>query len=245
MQGENAQIIMFASGKGGTGKTSLCSLIGAALAQNGAKVLCIELASGPRCMDYVSGVGANVVYNLSDVFAKRCNVEKAIVKSELYNNLYAICASNEDCFIDIEIFTRFIKKLSASFNFILLDVQTGYGLPLFAAKLVAQKAMLVLTPDRLSVRAGQVMQKAIMQDGAIQTQLIINKVRGEFAHTGINNLSDIAIDTRAKLIGVVPYCNYVNSAANKGLRLPENSNSAKAFLEIAARICGIEVPLNY
>ncbi len=243
MQGKNAQIIMFASGKGGTGKTSICTLVGAALSENGAKVLCVELSSGPRCMDYVSGVGGNVVYNLSDVFSKRCDVQKAIVKSELYSNLYAICASNEDCFIDIEIFTQSMQNLSKVFDFILLDVQTGYGLPLHAAKLVAHKAILVLTPDRLCVRAGQLMRKSIAQDGAIKTQLILNKAQSENLNAGVKNLNDVAVETQAKLIGVIPHCNYIKGASNKGLRLPKESETSKAFLAIAARICGIDVPL--
>ena len=45
------ELIAVLSGKGGTGKTSLCAGIATALAQEGAKVLCIDCDIGLRNLD--------------------------------------------------------------------------------------------------------------------------------------------------------------------------------------------------
>ena len=50
------KVILVASGKGGTGKTSLTAGVGAALAQLGSKVLLIDGDCGLRNLDIVLGM---------------------------------------------------------------------------------------------------------------------------------------------------------------------------------------------
>lgn len=45
------EIIAVASGKGGTGKTSLCAGLSCALAQRGQNVLCVDMDVGLRNLD--------------------------------------------------------------------------------------------------------------------------------------------------------------------------------------------------
>ena len=60
-----AQIIMVASGKGGTGKSTVSVLLGSRLAAAGKKVLLIELDSGLRSVDIIAGAAGRTVYDLS------------------------------------------------------------------------------------------------------------------------------------------------------------------------------------
>ena len=52
----SAQVIMLASGKGGTGKSTVSVLLGAALAARTNRVLLVELDSGLRSVDVIAGV---------------------------------------------------------------------------------------------------------------------------------------------------------------------------------------------
>ena len=61
------KVILVASGKGGTGKTSLPAGVGAALAQLGSKVLLIDGDCGLRNLDIVLGMSDRVVYSFADV----------------------------------------------------------------------------------------------------------------------------------------------------------------------------------
>ena len=51
-----AEVIAFVSGKGGTGKTSLCAGIATALALEGKQVLCIDCDVGLRNLDIALGL---------------------------------------------------------------------------------------------------------------------------------------------------------------------------------------------
>ena len=55
------KVILVASGKGGTGKTSLTAGVGAALAQLGSKVLLIDGDCGLRNLDIVLGMSDRIL----------------------------------------------------------------------------------------------------------------------------------------------------------------------------------------
>ena len=59
------KVILVASGKGGTGKTSLTAGVGAALAANGHRVLVIDGDCGLRNLDIVLGMSDRVVYSFA------------------------------------------------------------------------------------------------------------------------------------------------------------------------------------
>ncbi len=243
MRGKKAQIIMFAGAKGGTGKTSICALVGAALSKKNLRVLCIELGSGPRTLDLISGTNGNIVYDLSDVFNMQCPLQKAVVKSELYNNLYVLCAPKDECYVEPQIFIKMINDIALLFDFILIDVQSGIGVPFYAAKVVAHKAILVLTPDKLAIRGGQVIKNALSEDTDIDVKLIINKVDNEVFSGGIEDLDEMIDETQTALLGVVPSCEHIKKSANTGESLPENLISSQVFDAISKRLCGEEIPL--
>ena len=87
-----ARVIMVASGKGGTGKSTVAVLTAGRLAARGRRVLLVELDSGLRSVDYIAGVYGKTVYDVEDVFSGRCAAGKAIVESPLYPDLYVISA---------------------------------------------------------------------------------------------------------------------------------------------------------
>ena len=59
--------IVIASGKGGTGKTTLVANLGATLALQGHKVVVIDLDTGLRNLDLYLGMENNIVYDINDV----------------------------------------------------------------------------------------------------------------------------------------------------------------------------------
>ena len=61
------ELIAVLSGKGGTGKTSLCAGIATALAAEGAKVLCIDCDIGLRNLDISLGLSDVPVLNFLDI----------------------------------------------------------------------------------------------------------------------------------------------------------------------------------
>ena len=76
-----ARKIVFASGKGGVGKTTLTVAVGKALAERGQKVLLVDF-DDLRGIDLLVGASEAVVYDWGDVLLGRCSVEEAIYKAD-------------------------------------------------------------------------------------------------------------------------------------------------------------------
>lgn len=72
-------IIAMVSGKGGVGKTTLTAGLGGALARRGKKILITDGDLGLRDLDLVIGKENEILYDVLDVWKKRCRAEDAIV----------------------------------------------------------------------------------------------------------------------------------------------------------------------
>ena len=59
-----AQVLAVISGKGGTGKTSLCAGVASCLAMEGQRVLCVDLDVGLRNLDIALGMADMAVLRL-------------------------------------------------------------------------------------------------------------------------------------------------------------------------------------
>lgn len=63
------QVVVVTSGKGGTGKTTLCAAIASCLAAEGSQVLCIDADVGLRNLDLSLGMADCAVISFEDVMA--------------------------------------------------------------------------------------------------------------------------------------------------------------------------------
>ena len=76
----HGQCIAVVSGKGGTGKTSFTAGVGAALALQGRRVLCLDCDVGLRNLDLALGLTDRALMDFSDVAQGRCGLELAAVE---------------------------------------------------------------------------------------------------------------------------------------------------------------------
>ena len=230
-----ANVIMVASGKGGTGKSTVAVLLGAELAARGRRVLLVELDSGLRSVDYIAGVYGKTVYDVEDVLNGRCEAGKAVVESPVYRNLYVISAPYSGGHILPAALRVFVEKVGPVFDTIVLDTAAGMG--------VAHRALLVLTPDPVSIRDGRIVCDALEAGGCPEIRLIINKVPRTLANCGIQSLDECIDTVGAQLIGVVPFSTEIQKAGATGAPLAPAGRPRLALRAIAARLCGQYTPL--
>lgn len=239
----SARVILLASGKGGTGKTTVTALLGAALAARGLRTLLVEVAAGLRSIDTAAGVSGRTVYDLGDVLAGRCEPEKAVAASPLYSELFVMCAPYAGGRIEPRAFVVMCERLRAQYDIILLDVASGMGGAFAAASAVADAALLVITPDAVCARDGHIVADALGSAGHLDVRLVLNKVPRALADAGLEDL-DACIDTvGVQLIGVLPFSTQIMRVSATGVPLDENSRVQAAFAALAARLCGQAVPL--
>ncbi len=252
--GENTQkkmgeVYVVTSGKGGVGKTTVTASIGAALALKGKRVLVVDADIGLRNLDVILGLESRVVFNLVDVAKRVCKPSQAIIKSKKSNNLYLLPASQTDekDVVSEEEVRRVIDQYKREFNYILIDSPAGIEQGFKNACAAAEKALVVTNPEVASIRdADRVV--GILHARSIEPKLIINRIDFNMVRRGdmlsVNDVQDIlGID----LIGVVERDEGVIVAANTGEPVPFNpkSNAGQAFMRIARRIIGEDVPISH
>ena len=234
----NAQCIMVCSGKGGTGKSTVSVLLGACLARLGRKVLLVELDSGLRSVDIIAGVYGRTVYDIEDVLCGRCEGAKAVVPSPLYPGLSVISAPYEGGAV-----------AAAPLGRLLVATAAGMGAPFTAASTVADKALLVLTPDPVALRDGKIVADRLLAGSRPQSavRLVMNRVRREsFGKNAAVADLDECIDTvGAQLLAVVPESRVLQLAAANGTVPPASDPAVVAAQAMAKRLLGQRVPLTF
>lgn len=237
--------IMVASGKGGTGKSTVSVFLGARLAAHGKRVLLIELDSGLRSVDIIAGVCGKTVYDLEDVLCERCSKEKAVVESPLYPGLSVISAPYAGGEITKEALQQLCLAREPFFDIVVLDTAAGMGAPFQAAKACASQALLVLTPDPVALRDGRIVSDALFDSKMPEIRLIINRVTPKTFQQGAVRDLDECIDTVcAQLIGVLPESPELQIAAAKGTTLPTDCLAFTALDNIARRLEGERITLS-
>lgn len=240
----DAVIIAFVSGKGGTGKSTAAVHVGAALAELSRRVLLVEVDSALRSVDLIAGLAGQAVYDAGDVFAGRAGPGKAMVQSPAAEGLFLIPAPYEGGILTGRSLRLLCQQVKGDFDFILLDVAPGLGDAFKAAAENAARAVLVLTPDPISLRDGRLVADR-MAESDIQLHLLLNRVDTELIlrEDALPDL-DEAIDTvGAQLLGVVPESAAIQRAAAAGTALPLKSREHQVFDAVAKRLLGEEVPL--
>jgi len=66
------KVWVVASGKGGTGKSTIVANLGVALAAEGRRVLLVDLNVGLRCLDLCLGMDDRVLFDVMDVLEGTC-----------------------------------------------------------------------------------------------------------------------------------------------------------------------------
>ncbi len=238
-------VTMVTSGKGGVGKSGSCVMLGAALSRLGKKVLIIELDSGLRSLDIMMGLDDCVTYDICDVLVGRCEPIKAIFQYEYAPSLYLMPATSHlEADISADDISRLCRGLAGYFDCVLLDTPAGIGTAFDAAAKCADAAVIVVTPDPISVRDGAVVSDMLYNLGLNDMRLIINRVKPDAVKHKVVSDFDSVIDTvQVQLIGVVPEDYEFSRAMSKGAPLSEKNDVYRVYERIAKRLCGKYVKL--
>jgi len=92
-KGKQGRVLVVTSGKGGVGKTTSTAALGAALAQNGQKVVVVDFDIGLRNLDLVMGAERRVVFDLINVIRGEANLAQALIRDKRLDTLALLPAS--------------------------------------------------------------------------------------------------------------------------------------------------------
>ena len=239
------QTIAVVSGKGGTGKSTVATFLAHELAFKGYKTFLTELDMGLRSIDVISGISEQAVYDIGDVLQGSCGIDKAIVTSPYTKNLHIMPAPGKKSGVEYKNLKKLTDAIYNNYEFIIIDTAAGMGEAFEAALPVSDMAVIVATPDEISVRDARIVSDEIYLSGLKDIRLIINKYdKNTFRHTGFDDADQIIDACCAQLLGVIPYDVSVQLASMAGTPLQNDSIVKKIFDSICERINGKHTQMN-
>ncbi|MBX3049130.1 MAG: septum site-determining protein MinD [Anaerolineales bacterium] len=242
----SGRVITITSGKGGVGKTTATANIGAALADMGYKVVCIDADIGLRNLDVVMGLENRIVYDLVDVVEGRCKLRQALIRDKRMGELYLIPAAQtrDKNAISPKDMQRVCDELRPEFDFILIDSPAGIERGFKNAIAPADDVIIVTNPEVSAVRDADRIIGLVEADQKGPAKLIINRINQELIERGdMLAVADVLELLAVDLIGMVPDDQAVLVSTNRGapISLEQKSRTGQAFRDVAKRLSGQEV----
>lgn len=238
--------IAILSGKGGTGKTSVCAGLAQALATQGQKVLCIDCDIGLRNLDIALGLSELDTLSFWEVAQGHYPLDNA-TQHPVFPNLYFLTAPM-NCpaeSIDAAAFGKLLEEAITRFDYVLLDAPAGIDAGFNLAAAHADRILLVTGPDPAAVRDAARAAQVLASMGKNRVRLIVNRITPKLAQALNITVDDIMDEAGLPLMGVVPEDGNVTLAA--AFRQPllgySKKGAAAACRRIARRIRGLRVSI--
>ncbi len=239
------EVIAILSGKGGTGKTTLCAALATCLAAQENRVLCIDLDVGLRNLDIALGMSDEAAISFTDVLHSRYSMQNATPHPVL-PNLFLLTAPlrQEDvaCFED---FGGLIAQAKNYYDYCLIDAPAGVSTGFQLSSRYADRVVVVATPDPASLRDAARVSELLSIEQKEEVHLAVNRIRPRFfSKTGLT-VDDMMDSTGLPLLGLIPEDANVPLAAFHGVPLifTTKRGAAEACQRMAQRLCGKMVPL--
>ena len=235
------------SGKGGTGKTSVCAGIATALAEEGKKVLCIDCDVGLRNLDISLGISDGGALSFLDVSEGGYTLDQA-ARHPVYPELFFLTAPMNRPVeaIDPNAFREMLRKARREFDYIFLDAPAGVDAGFRLVSAPADRFLLVTGSGPAAVRDAARVGELLELMGKRNVRLIVNRVDRDLLSTVRLTIDDVMDDAGLPLGGIVPEDPNVTLAATFGrplLKYAKRCPAAKAYRNIAKRIQGFHQPI--
>ena len=240
------ELIAVLSGKGGTGKTSVCAGIAESLALLGEKVLCIDCDVGLRNLDIALGMSHVGALSFQDVCTGGYELNMA-ARHPVYPGISFLtapvnCPADE---IDAQAFSKMLQTARERFNYVLMDAPAGIEAGFRLAAQFADRVVLVTGADPAAIRDASRAADVLETMGKRNVRMVINRVNPKMIAVMGVTVDDIMDQSGLPLLGVVPEDENVVLAA--AFRQPllgyQKKGAAAACRRIAKRIQGHTVPV--
>ena len=217
------KIITVTSLKGGVGKSTVTANLGYSLALRGKQTLVIDCDFNIRNLDLIMGLEDRVVYDFGDAVRGSVKAEKAVIRDPRSEYLSMCAAPYTDFQIPSEqAFSAVIDELSSSGRYDFIDIDTPGD-------------------------SGTVMQLAVgCSEVARESFLVINNFSNSETKLGyFPGILSVIDRAGIGLLGIIPDDETIQRYQEDGILVAQTGlvECKAAFTNIAARICGEDVPL--
>lgn len=235
--------MVFASGKGGTGKTTAVVNVGVALAEFGKDVILIDADITMANLVLLLGL-EDVQYTLHDVLAGDARIEDAIYEGpggvRVIPGGLSLDKIKKTDPQKVQRLRSLIKDINNMADYILIDAPAGLDITAITALLTGQELVLVTNPE-ISAITDSLKTKIVAEKlGTYPKGVILNRVSSEKVELTTKEVETIL---EVPVLGIIPEDPEVKRASAYGVPLVlknPTSPAAIAYKQIAAKIAGIE-----
>ncbi|VVB74948.1 Iron-sulfur cluster carrier protein [Candidatus Tiddalikarchaeum anstoanum] len=235
------RVIVFASGKGGVGKSTMSCNVAAALHQAGKNVLIIDANVTTPNLSILLGI-TDKGPTLHDVLSGAVGIESAIYKTK--EGLKVIPGGLSFHHLKTQIRKQLSKSLLdllGKYDYIIVDSSAGLGKEAELAVRAADELVLVTNPELPALTDALRAKKIAEEDRVALLGVIINKKTGLEFDLDEKNIAEFL---ELPILGVVPYDIYVMKSVSEKrpviFSYPK-SKSAKIIKQIVNKIAGEEL----
>lgn len=218
--------MMIASGKGGVGKTTLAAALGICFAKRGLRALVLDADVGLRNMDLMLGMQDKVLYELTDCVNRRCTLDDALIPHPKYPLLHLLSAGQDarpKDFVRKDL-SRTLKTLRPRYDMLIIDAPAGVGRGIKNFIGLADRFLLVATPDDICLRDTEKTARILSEEGREHPGLVLNRYDWRLARSGVIPMPEpLALAMDMPLLGVVPQDDSVYRAMLAGSALLDSA----------------------
>ena len=242
-------VVAVVSGKGGTGKTSVCAGVGIALASSGTRVLCVDCDIGLRNLDISLGLSDACALSFLDVSEGGYTLSDAAVHPDYPTLSFLTAPMNRPVEkIDGDAFREFIRQAKKTYDFIFLDAPAGVDAAFRLVSSAADRFLLVTGSGPAAIRDAARVGELLELMGKTDVRLVVNRVDKSMLSLLKMTIDDIMDCAGLPLIGIVLEDTQVPLAAACSvpvLRFSKRCDAVAAYRNIARRLQGLKEPIRY
>ncbi|ABR55937.1 cell division ATPase MinD [Methanococcus aeolicus] len=237
-------IITVASGKGGVGKTTTTANLGVALSKIGKNVLIVDGDISMANLALIFGFEKKRP-SLHEVLSEECEVGEAIYKHNSGVSVLPASLSIEGYKkSDLDIFPDAISEVADDYDYVLIDAPAGLNRDMAIHLAIADKVLIVLTPELFSIADGLKIKQSSEMAGTSIIGAILNRTGRDY---GEMKIDEIEMIVQEKIICAIPEDGNIRNSTLKRRSVIEydpNTPASKAYMELALKITGSYVSVN-
>lgn len=243
-----SNVIVIASGKGGTGKSTVSVGLATAFVKRNYKVLLVDCDCGMRGLDIMLDVDRDVVFDASDAVSGGCDCESAVYSSAHIEGLSLMPAPfDSDDEISPALFSQLIDSIKDKYDYVIIDAPAGVGTGFVTAATPASTALIVINAEPTSVRGCLNIRKKLLEMGKQDIRLVINKFNRDvfFEMNVYKDLDEVIDAAQTQLIALVPEDYRIVTSVQRGSQGCIWSKSGVVFDCLSKRLQGMNIPLAF
>lgn len=221
-------IIGLISGKGGVGKTTITACLGAALSEQGYRVLLCDGDFGLRDLDIILGKEDEVCFDAYNALEDKSMADDVVIKVQ--SNLYFLPASQSVRWEDMgrKKYRKLVSHLAKSYDYVLVDCPAGIGRGLESIVELAQRFLIITQPLWVSIRNAARAIQFCREYGHRDYAVVFNEVRTD---RDMPNMYDMLEALGAEYVGsILPYDTQILDDTQDGVLIQDMPNAYRHML---------------